>query len=417
MSLLTRQRIVVHTWSLPTALLIVAGLFVDAHQLIFPQTQTAPKQSSAGARSSAPTNVVAPSLDLLKSRVNAYWNLLAQERKSEAIQYVEPSKRADFKAWAIPKLYQARMTALTLSPKADEVSVTVEVKRTFPPPMPPTPIVWPVTETWVFRNGNWFVMMANATAAPNPFGSGDANSSQLSPPEIARRQEAIRSALHFEAMEFAFGTARRGDPVTFSLAYELKGNDVFGINLKDPPEGFFLSTPADRTLPAGKGQIKAEFMTYAYAGEVNDTVTAMIRNSGIEVPYQFKLHGFVYTPVYTTPITLRFLRGEHVKELLVRNISKSAVIIDHILPTTDFDVTPLPQTIPPGGTCTLKVTAVKDRSEQNLEDTLSLSFEKPVEELSGLVVPVVRNYQDVHPKTQDEMLLELLKQYKLPVKK
>lgn len=101
----------------------------------------------------------------------------------------------------------------------------------------------------------------------------------------------------------------------------------------------------------------------------------------------------------------------------MKNISKSEVVINNYLSTKEFEVTPLPQTIPPGGTCTLKVTIVKDRPEKDLKDTLSLSFDKSVEDLGGLDVGLVRNYQEVHQKTQAEEMQELLKKYGVSIKK
>ena len=416
MYLLPRPRITLIQLQLPVAVFILASFFVDAPDSVLSQTQNVPKQSSAGARSAAPASAIKPSLDLLKARVNEYWRLLARERKSEALQYVEPSRRADFKAWPTPPFSEPRITTLALSPKAEEVSVTVEVKRVFPPPMPATPFPWPVTQSWVFRNGNWFVLMENPATEAVPFSGapGRPNASPVSNEETAKRQKAIRDALHFETTEFSFGTVRRGDRVALSLGYELTGNEAFGIRFKDWPDDFYLP---DGTLPAGNAQIKAEFLTKAYAGEVNEKLTAIISSHGTEIPYEFSLHGFVYTPVYATPMTLRFLSGERAKEILVKNISKSEVVINNNLSTKEFDVTPLPQTIPPGGTCTLKVTIVKDRPEKNLIDALSLSFDKSVEDLGGLEVGIVRNYQEVHQKSQAEELQELLKKYGVPIKK
>jgi hypothetical protein len=416
MFFLPRPRITLIQLQLPVAMLLLASFFLDAPDMVLSETQNVPKQSSAGARSAAPTSAVRPSLDLLKARVNEYWSLLARDRKSEALQYVEPSRRADFKAWPMPPFSGPRITTLALSPKAEEVYVTVEVKRVFPPPMPATPISWPLTESWVFRNGNWFVQAEKPAEFPFSATPGRPNASALSPAEIAKRQKAIQDALHFETTEFSFGTVRRGDSVALSLGYELTGNEAFVIHFKEWPDDFYLS---DGTLPAGKAQIKAEFLTKAYAGEVNEKLTAIISSHGTEIPYEFTLHGFVYTPVYATPMTLRFLSGEHAKEILVKNISKSEVVINNYLSTKEFDVTPLPQTIPPGGTCTLKVTIVKDRPEKNLIDTLSLSFDKSVEDLGGLDVGIVRNYQEVHQKSQAEELQELLllKKYGVPIKK
>lgn len=188
--------------------------------------------------------------------------------------------------------------------------------------------------------------------------------------------------------------------------------------MRDSPEDLTARNLPERRLPPGKDQkIQMEFLTRAYAGEVNEKFTVVISHQNVEVPYDFTIHGFVYTPVYSTPMPLRFLTGEHAKEVVVRNLSKSEVIINEAS-NKEFSVAPLPQTLPPGGTCTLKVSFLRDRPEKNLVDSLFLSFAKPVEDMGSLELDIVRNYEGHDPEKAREMQLrELLRKAGVPVKK
>lgn len=397
--------------------LMLGGLFLWAQAPALSAGQGVQKQPPPGARSGSPQGALKPSLDTLKSRVNAFWSLLARGRKSAALQYVEPSRRKNFEAWQTPSFSEPRLTTLTLSSKPEEVSVTVEVKRVFP--TVPAPFAWPVTQNWVFRNGSWFVLAENLSASiPFPTTPGHPIASMLSPEEKGKRQKAIQEALQFETTDLEFGTVKRGDSVSLSLGYRLTGDEAFGIVIRNSPDDFYTRNLPNRKLPPGEEQkIQIELLTQAYAGEVNESFTATISQHDVEVSYDFKIHGFVYTPVYSTPMMLRFLSGDHVKEVVIRNISKSTVTIKGAS-NKDFNVTPLPQTLLPGGSCTLRVSVVRDRAEKNYVDSLSLSFEKPVEDMGSLDLGIVRNFEEVDPqKAREKELKELLQKTGIPIKK
>ncbi|MBZ5498524.1 MAG: hypothetical protein LAP85_19175 [Acidobacteriia bacterium] len=384
---------------------------------VFAGGQGAPKPSPQGAGASPPRSAAKPSLDLLLSRANSYWSLLARGQKRLALAYVEPSARENFQDRQASDFSEPRITGLTLTGKPAEVSVTVEVKKKFP--MLPANVSWPVTEKWVFRNGNWFVLVEKVSAMPMfPNSPGQAKTPSLSPGEVEKREQAIRDALQFETSTLEFGTVRQGDVVSLSLGYQLTGEEALGIAVKNSPEALFVRNLPDRKLPSGKGRnIKMELLTENYAGEINEEFTTVISRQDVGVSYQFNIHGFVYAPVSSTPAVLKFLSGEREKEIIVRNNSKSEVIIT-APESVNFAVKPLPQTLPPGGECRLKVSALLNTSDKNYREPLSLGFAKPVEGKGGLTIGVIFNYEE--PKPIDIRLKEIeewMSKAGLPIKK
>lgn len=416
MSLLPRRPMIGIQLRLFISGLLLGWLLVDVPGIVFGGSQNAQKPPAQTTRPSPPQGAPRPSLDALRSRAIAYWNLLAHGQKSQALQYVEPSRRESFKARQTPPFSEPRITAFALSAKPEEVSVTAEVKRMVPPM--PYPVYWPVTEKWVFRNGNWFVMVENPTGLlPFPTSPGHP-APVLSPEEAGKRRKAILEALQFETRDLEFGTVRRGDNVFLSLGYRLAGDEAFGIVLKDFPDDLLLLNLPDRNLPPGKEQkIQMELLTRIYADEVNEKFTAVISHQDVEVPFEFKLHGFVYVPVSVTPRALKFLKGEREKEIVLKNNSKSEVTVNAVS-NAGFSVTPLPQKLPPGADCHLKVAVLSDKSDKNLQSVLSFSFAESVEGMDGLDVPVILNYEEVKPKTAEEQMIEdLLRKANLPIKK
>jgi hypothetical protein len=396
--------------------LLLGWLLVEAPAIVFGGSQSAQKTPAQSTRSAPPQGIPKPSLDALRSRAIAYWNLLARGQKSQALQYVEPSRRENFKARQTPPFSEPRITAFGLSAKPDEVSVTAEVKRIVLPI--PNPMYWPVTEKWVFRNGNWFVMVENpAELLLFPTSPGHA-APVLSPEETEKRRKAILEALQFETQDLEFGTVRQGDNVFLSLGYQLAGDEAFGIVLRDSLEDFYVRNLRDRKLPPGKEQkIQMELLTRTYAGEVNERFTAVISHQDVEVPFEFKVHGFVYVPVSATPRALKFLKGEREKEIVLKNNSKSEVTVNAVS-NAGFSVTSLPQKLSPGADCRLKIAVLSDKQDKNLQSVLSFSFAESVEGTDGLDVPVILNYEEVKPKTAQEQAIEdLLRKANLPIKK
>lgn len=396
--------------------LLLGWLLVEVPSIVFGGGQSAQKPPAQSTRSAPPQGETRPSLDALRLRAITYWNLLARGQTSQALQYVEPAWRQNFKARQTPPFSEPRITAFGLSAKPDEVSVTTEVKRIVPPI--PNPVYWPVTEKWVFRNGSWFVRVENP-AGLFPFPSSPGHSvPALSPEESEKRRKAILEALQFEIQDLEFGTVRRGDNVPLSLGYRLAGTEAFGIVLKNFPDDLLLLNLPDRNLPPGKEQkLQMELLTRSYADEVNENFTAVISHQGVEVPFEFKLHGFVYVPVSVTPRALRFLKGEREKEIVLKNNSKSEVTVNAVR-NAGFNVAPLPQKLSPGADCHLRVAVLSDRSDKNLQSVLSLNFAESVEGVDGLDVPVILNYEEVKPKTAEEQMIEdLLRKANLPIKK
>ena len=133
--------------------LICVGLFLAIPKTLTGGAQGAQKPPARGASSAAAQPAAPkPSLDTLAARVRSFWNLLVAGRKTDATQYVELAGRKNFDAWQLAQLSEPRITTLEMTPKPEEVQVTVEVKRTFPP-LPAT-FSWPVKQSWVFRGWN-----------------------------------------------------------------------------------------------------------------------------------------------------------------------------------------------------------------------------------------------------------------------
>ena len=342
-----------------------------------------------------------PSLDTLVERVNAYWSLLLAGKKLEALELVDRESRENFLSREVPVFSEPRLSSLAPDGNGTEVSVTVTVKR--PLTGIPVPMEWPVREKWAFREGKWFVTIARSRS---PFFSepkGDVPS--LSAEEVERRKKAIRNVLQVQSALLDFGTVRQGERAPLALKYRLDGDHALDVRFEKAPPDLIVQGLEERKIVPGKSQaIVMELLTQNYDGKVDETFTVVVRHQEVEVPYEFKVQGFVYTPVSVFPRVLRFRKDEREHEIVVRNNSKSEVKVSSIYSQSRaFKIEPLPQALAPGAEHRFKIILVAGISETNYRDLLALIFAQPVEGMANLSLPVVLNYVERKKKTFEDL--------------
>jgi hypothetical protein len=330
-----------------------------------------------------------PSLDALVTRAGAYWGLLAKGEKSKALAYVQPQSRDNYLNRQAPPFSEPRVTDLELSQSPAEVWVTVKVKRILP--LIPAPVDWPVKEKWVFEGGQWSVVITNS---PDKFarvtGTGPKVPAPSSEDEEKKRQ-AIRTSLHFENSDVDFGTVRQGEQVPIELKYRLTGSEALTWKLTEAPRGLTRKASSARELKAGEGQkIELNLQTQEMDGEITGTFAVLAVSAGLEVPYEFNIRGRVYAPLSISPRSLRFLKGETAKEVVLKNNSKSTIRI-LTAKATGLDVQPLPQALAPGAECRVTVSLKLRNYSTNYGAEIAFPFADPVDGGKSATLTVVVN--------------------------
>jgi len=332
-----------------------------------------------------------PSLDALVTRAGTYWGLLAKGEKSKALAYVRSQSRDNYLNRQTPAFSEPRVADLELSRDPAEVWVTVKVKRILP--LIPTPVDWPVKEKWVFEGGQWLVVITNS---PDKFArvtGTEPRAPATSSEEDEKKRQAIRAALHFENSSVDFGDVRQGEQVPIELKYRLTGSEAMTWKLAGAPRGLTRKASGGRELKAGEGQkIELNLQTQEIDGEIEETFTILAGSAGLEVPFEFNMHGRVYAPLSISPRSLRFLKGETAKEVVLKNNSKSTI---QLLPAkaTGLDVQPLPQALAPGAECRVTVSLKLRNYSTNHVAEIALRFAEPVDGVKSATLPVVVNFE------------------------
>jgi hypothetical protein len=332
-----------------------------------------------------------PSLDALVTRAGAYWGLLAKGEKSRALEYVRPQSRDNYLNRQNPAFSEPRVTDLELSQNPAEVWVTVKVKRVLP--LIPTPVDWPVKEKWVFEGGKWLAVI---TISPDKFARVTGPKRGMpaaSSEEDEKKRQAIRDALRFDNDQVEFGAVRQGEHIPIELKYSLTGSEAVTWKLAGAPRGLARNVASGRELKPGEGQkIDLSLQTQELEGEIAETFTILAVSAGLEVPYEFSIRGHVYAPLSISPRSLKFLKGETAKEVVLKNNSKSAIQILSAK-ATDLDVQPLPQTIAPGAEYKVTVRLKLKSYGTNHLAEIALRFAEPVDGVKSATLTVTVNFE------------------------
>ncbi len=346
-----------------------------------------------------------PPLDLLLSNIDSYWKLLLERKRTEAGQYVVQSEREAFAARTTPKFTDPRIRSLEFTPRETEIKVTVVVKRNLNFGI----MDWPVSEIWLFQDGNWY-LRPNEPGIPG----SPAERRALRIEQEENLKTELRKMLRFEKSVLDFGMVQRGMPATLSLKYSLDGSDAVPVSVEKSSALLKVEgLDSQRLLPGQDRELKITMRTDTLEGVILENLTLTARRNDVEIPFKIALQGFVYVPISFAPKVLRLNPGNEAREktIVIRNNSKSALKLQSFSTRHKVvEVAGLPATVASGQELTLKVTQVRDVAQKDTEDTLTLVLAKPVEDVASFPVRLFLNATD----KRDGLIMDPAKMFKLP---
>jgi hypothetical protein len=226
-----------------------------------------------------------------------------------------------------------------------------------------------------------------------PFAPPAAGSPAPTPEELEQWKKTILDHLHFDATELDFGTVRRGMPAHVTLRYQLSLDEPLYARVLNNPRDLVVGGMQDgKLIPGESGAIDIELLTGERDGVVEQPLSLGVSYRRASVPFEFVIRGYVYSPLSAAPWFLRFENDEAEKEVVLRNNSHAEARITSIYSESSrFGVAPLPVAIGPGETLHIKVLLRSKPTSKNLRETLTLIFERPIEGMKNLSIPVLLN--------------------------
>jgi hypothetical protein len=150
--------------------------------------------------------------------------------------------------------------------------------------------------------------------------------------------------------------------------------------------------------PGQQQELTIGISTGNYDGAFSERIVLVAHRQEIEVPFEFLVQGFVYTPVSVSPREeLRFnpAKGAREKEILVRNNSKSDLELKSLQSESGaIQVEPLPATIPAGQQLKLKVKQIKTVPKPDTLEHVVIVFTQPIEDMESISLSVVLNARE-----------------------
>jgi hypothetical protein len=349
-----------------------------------------PPNAAAQATDPAPQSQRAKaSLDLLVSRVDAYWKFLLEDQRSPAAEYVFPPDRERFLKTPIARFSSPTLKSLELSADRMEARVGVSVKRALPVGL----VDWLQRDKWLFADGNWYLDF-DFESKPLPGSERKAQKTGGEEKGEAAEKE-LRDRIHFERTVLNFGTVRQGAPVVLSLRYSLDGKEAVEMAIRKSSPAIQIQGLTNRRLPPGQGrELTVRVNSAAFDGAVDENFILVARAHEIEAPFEFKLQGFVYTPVSIFPklVELDSAGKEREKEIRVRNNSRETLELKSLQSNAgNIAIEPLPATIAPGQELKMKVRQIRDVAEPDTAEFICIDFARPVEDMAYVGVNVVIN--------------------------
>jgi hypothetical protein len=342
-----------------------------------------------------------PSLDLLVTRVDNYWKLLLQRKITQAAQYIAVSDRKNFNLEYAVAFSDPCIKSLELSKDRTEAKIALTIKRIMPPMMN---VEWPVKQKWRFEKGNWYLQF-KPEAAPNLFSGNAKDSSEpLDREQMESAKSELREMLHFEKSVLDFGTVRQGAGVPLNLKYAFTSDKALPVMVKkSDPDIAIQGLKEECLVPGQERELLVKFPAWKYDGAVNAHIILTVYWKGIGVPFEISVKGNVYVPVSIIPPNLCFSKGEREKEILIRNNSKSDIVLRQAFSETgQVTVEPLPTTIPAGQQLKMKVKVGQalDTAKANTQDNISIPLEQPVDDMTSITFAVVANCIERKQNTQ-----------------
>jgi hypothetical protein len=184
------------------------------------------------------------------------------------------------------------------------------------------------------------------------------------------------------------------DPLPVTLKSTVPGSECpdctreRGINIP--------GTKNPSLLPGKQQGLSIEVPTWNYDGAVKEQFTLIAKSNDIEVPFDFTVQGYVYTPLTVSPKILRFQKGEREKEIVMRNNSSKDLHLEQVISETRaISIDPFPVVIPPGEERKFTVHAqeVIDTAVPGSMDRMAITY-TPLDGFSGISYKVVLNSPD-----------------------
>ena len=275
---------------------------------------------------------LAPDLDLLVERAAQFWAFLQKGSKVEALEYVDPATRNTFlKREEIP-LLSFQVSDIHLGEDSARVQVTVEAEVHDPRLV--RPITVPITESYVFREGTWFVQIAGSKVRELFDSSNKPEAKTLTDEERALLENEL-SRFTFTVEKLAWGEVEQGQGLSLEMPYHNGSSGSVEVDIVDGPAWISLTRSNFGVRQGDTGVIEVWVRTDKLGGAVSGSIQVLLKRESVEDRRDIPIEGYVKTLVTLTPAGL-VLDASGFQDIAIRNDTEQDFTNLDFIPPGDF---------------------------------------------------------------------------------
>ncbi|MDA2937817.1 hypothetical protein MYX75_06095 [Acidobacteria bacterium AH-259-A15] len=264
--------------------------------------------------------------------MTAFWSLLQQRRRREALEYVEPAGQDHFlNRRELPFASFEIRTIHFENPKTVVVTLDVTVQL----PGFPRPIKWPVSESYVFKEGNWFAKVEKSSAKDlfraKKERSRAARIHHSGEESIAKELDQLK----ITAQRLSLGMLGQGDVIWRDIPYRNNSQLLVSVKITNSPSWVAFDKTRFEVEPQGEGTIRLGVFTEELEGKISGEISLAIGHGSVTREHAFTLEAQVREALRIVPARL-IVGGSAEHEILIENNTDQELQIVRVVPSADF---------------------------------------------------------------------------------
>ena len=157
----------------------------------------------------------------LTLRAQNFWAAVVSRQRLQALEFVLPEKKELYVSGNAPPIVKAKVMGIDLTNDINQAVVRVNLEALTPGAGPAS---WTITDSWIWRRGNWYIDLANpADLFPK---SGPANTV-----DVKKIDEEIKKNFEILQDPVDLGTLIQGDHSKFEVPIKYTGETPISLEL------------------------------------------------------------------------------------------------------------------------------------------------------------------------------------------
>ena len=302
----------------------------------------------------------------LMLRAQGFWAAVVSRQRLQALEFVLPEKKELYVSGNALPVVKAKVLGVDLTGDINRAAIRVILEALTPGTGPAS---WTITDSWVWRRGNWYVELGNpGEIFPK---SGPANTV-----DVKKIQEEIEKTFEILQNPVDLGTLIQGDYSTFEIPIKYTGDAPISLELGLPNPIVDFDYQSTSRITSSSRNLVLLVTTADWEGAFDLPLPLKIQSQGATVERVLVVKGSVFAPLTfrQDPPDRPLKPGEQFSLFLRNNTSQEAGIRSLSVEGKAL-ILKEPRKVPPNE----EVEVVFKRKPDDTPDKLYIELETPIQ--------------------------------------